>query len=165
MNHLKLTLLFLTCFLIAPLFLTSNATAEEKPYGFGGCGLGSVIVGKDGPQVLAITTNGTGTQSFGITSGTSNCVDSGVVKRKREARAFIEINQRQLANDIAKGGGETVVSLAHIYNCSQKSEGAFGSALQNHYQTIFPEATTTPDHIEATIRAVIIVELTESCLS
>ncbi len=45
-------------------------------YGTAGCGLGSMAFGnqKGAIQILAATTNGLfGTQTFGITSGTSNC--------------------------------------------------------------------------------------------
>ncbi len=51
-------------------------SAHAAPYGEAGCGLGSMIFG-DSPgfvQVLAATTNGcSGSQTFGITTGTSNC--------------------------------------------------------------------------------------------
>ena len=127
--------------------------AEAKAYGSGGCGLGSLMMGSDGNQVMAITTNGTGTQTFGITSGTSNCVDDGVVKKGREARAYIELNQRQLANDISKGGGETVSGLAQLYSCEDK--GAFSTTLQKNYTMIFPSKNTSPDHVEASIQSLI----------
>src|SRR6266571_3742686 len=42
-------------------------------YGAAGCGLGSMVFGNQpgGVQVLAATTNATGIQTFGITTGTS----------------------------------------------------------------------------------------------
>ncbi len=54
----------------------SGAAMSEKGYGMAGCGLGSLAFGDDNGkiQIIAATTNGTsGTQTFGITSGTSNC--------------------------------------------------------------------------------------------
>lgn len=156
-------LLMFTLFFLPTFLPTLVVQADDRPYGAGGCGLGSIIMGKDGNQVIAITSNETGTQSFGITSGTSNCVDSGVVKLNKQVRAFIEVNQQQLASDLAKGGGETISSLSHLYEC--KDHNALGSALQRHYRKIFPSESTSPAHIEATIRAVIMVEFKESCLS
>src|SRR6266545_2071443 len=52
------------------------STGFEPSYGLAGCGLGSMLIGsKPGiVQIFAATTNGSfGTQTFGITSGTSNC--------------------------------------------------------------------------------------------
>lgn len=164
-NWLNLSLITIGAAASALVFTsrTSFAADPDAEYGVAGCGLGSMVMGKEGNQILAITTNETGIQTFGITTGSSNCVDSGVVKKKRRARAFIETNQMQLANDISKGGGETVTSLSHIYNC--QDDQALGHALQHHYQTIFPHAVTTPDHVEAAIRAVIMVEFTNACLT
>lgn len=118
-------------------------------YGDAGCGLGSVVFGnKQGfTQVFAATTNGTfGSQTFGISSGTSNCGGSG-----KEATAFIEVNKASLKNDIAKGQGETVNSLSEMYGC--KSSAAFGKALQNNYSDVFKtnEAESINLHIKSVI--------------
>ena len=72
------------CLLGLGLFLTS-ASAMADGYGPAGCGLGSMIFEPDSgfTQVFAATTNGTsGNQTFGITSGTSNCASGGVVKAR-----------------------------------------------------------------------------------
>jgi hypothetical protein len=141
-------------FLFSLILLASfSSLAHARNYGSGGCGLGSMVMGKDGSQVLAITTNETGTQTFAISSGTSNCVDEGIVHRRHEARAFIELNHRQLANDISKGQGESLSSLAHLYKCSD--ERAFGTEMQKNYQSIFPTPASSDDHVEASILKVI----------
>ena len=36
---------------------TLSSAKDERSYGKAGCGLGSVIIGKDGNQILAITSN------------------------------------------------------------------------------------------------------------
>ena len=151
------------------LFLTLIVTAlplsfakADKPYGTGGCGLGSMLQGKHGNQVMAITTNETGTQTFAISSGTSNCVDSGVVKTGKEARAFIELNHLQLANDISRGRGETLSSLAGLYGC--KDVGALGSVLQKNYDSIFADQKDSVDHIERSINKIIQTELAPTCI-
>ncbi len=66
--------------LLTYIYLASSPQASAAPYGTAGCGLGSIVIGsKPGMmQIFAATTNGTSaSQSFGITSGTSNCVDHG----------------------------------------------------------------------------------------
>src|SRR5256885_13892242 len=87
-----------------------NPAAHGKStYGLAGCGLGSMIFGdqKGMIQVLAATTNGTvGSQTFGITSGTSNCGEAGF--SSSATRTFIEGNREALAKDAARGSGETI---------------------------------------------------------
>ncbi len=115
------------------LALMFSSVAFSAGYGEAGCGLGSVVFGnsKGFTQIFASTTNGTfGSQTFGISSGTSNCGGLG-----REAVAFIEINKASLQNDISKGFGETVISLSEIYGC--KKTESFGRALQKNYKEIF----------------------------
>jgi len=118
------------------MLLTTSAFAS-KPYGTAGCGLGSMAMGKNGNQVLAATTNGTSySQAFGITSGTSNCTDDGTVKVAKQVPMFVETNRVSLANDIARGNGETVASLSAMMGC--KDTALFAGAMQRNYKTIFP---------------------------
>lgn len=155
--------LLLTGFVVLTGTAQAFAADNGRPYGVGGCGLGSMIMGKDGNQVLAITTNGSSfIQHFAITSGTSNCVDSGVVAKQKEARAFIESNRQTLANDISKGGGESLSSLAKIYRCGD--EKALGLALKQNYQVIFPNSSASIDQVEGAIQNVIKNEAKGSCL-
>lgn len=114
------------------------AKGETRPYGMAGCGLGSMAMGDDSvvKQIFGSTTNGLGyNQLFGISSGTSNCTTDGRVTKAREAEMFIETNQIALANDIARGGGETVVHLSKVLGCSD--DAAVSSALQKNYRSIF----------------------------
>jgi len=104
-------------------------------YGLAGCGLGSVVFGPKAGiiQVVAATLNGTGgNQTFGITTGTSNCDIPGM---GHQAAAFIEVNREIVSKDAARGEGETIASLASILNCSD--EAAFGHNLQQNYESIF----------------------------
>lgn len=113
--------------------LLGAANAFAGGYGAAGCGLGSVILGNQSGfvQVFAATTNGTfGSQTFGITSGTSNCGGGG-----KSALHFIEANKVALMNDAARGQGETIDSLASFYGC--KNVANFGSALKQNYSDVF----------------------------
>ena len=123
----------------------SNARAEDvqtnptsqRPYGTAGCGLGSMLF-HDKPgivQVLAATTNGTfGTQTFGITTGTSNCEDT--KSSSAAAKAFIQANREAVSKDIARGSGETISSLSTLAGCSDSN--AVGATLQREFKSIFP---------------------------
>ena len=124
----------------AVLFSSAQAFAEAA-YGTAGCGLGSLAFGsKPGMvQVLAATTNGLfGTQTFGITTGTSNCqLAPGA---PAAAKVFIEGNREALAKDIARGEGEALKNLSSLAGCTDPK--AVGAVLQKNFQTIFPAATT-----------------------
>lgn len=119
------------------LVLLPTSSALAAPYGTAGCGLGSVLFG-DSPgivQVLAATTNGTfWTQTFGITSGTSNCVNTS--GSAATARAFVETNREAISKDIARGSGETLSGLTEVAGC--KDAQAVGRTLQREFKTIFP---------------------------
>jgi Protein of unknown function (DUF3015) len=116
--------------------IISTAHAKEG-YGLAGCGLGSLLFGNDTGivQVLAATTNGTfGTQTFGISSGTSNCVESS--GGTASAKAFIQANRETVSKEIARGSGETIASIATLAGCSDAT--AVGSTLQTEFKNIFP---------------------------
>src|SRR5216684_3971141 len=71
-----------------------------------GCGLGYMLLSnKDNEkvtQVLGATTNGTsGSQTFGISSGTSGCTEDGTVKLARATEVFAEVNFGSLQKDMA----------------------------------------------------------------
>src|SRR5262245_44979305 len=89
--------------------VTSFSSAARAQYGMAGCGIGALLFGNDNSklmQILAATTNGLfGSQTFGITSGTSNCNAGGVVKAEKEQAAFAEVNFQDLKRKLAAGGG------------------------------------------------------------
>ncbi len=112
------------------------APAGNAKYGNAGCGLGSLLFSpSDGfTQVFAATTNGTsGSQTFGISSGTSNCDGAGY--QPGSTAAFIQTNRAALAKDIARGKGPTVTGLAELAGCNNAQ--AVGHALQKNFKNIF----------------------------
>lgn len=115
----------------------AKSSKFERQYGMAGCGLGSVVMGKQGGQVSAATTNGTlSNQTFGITAGTLNCLDSATAEVAQRMDQFIIVNQSQLQGDIARGNGETISALSSFLGCSQAS-GEIGQSLKANYSTIF----------------------------
>jgi hypothetical protein len=118
-------------------------------YGEAGCGLGSMAFGdqKGAVQILAATTNGLfGTQTFGISSGTSNC--SGL-SGAQASRVFIEANREALAKDISRGSGETIGTLSWINGCADSH--VVGAALQKNFSAIFPNQSVSDDQVTAAI--------------
>jgi len=140
--------------------MTLSSSAFSARYGAAGCGLGSVVFENDQTwwkQVLASTTNGTsGTQTFGITFGTSNC-DAPTPLKVSQAQAYVEANKVALANDIARGSGESIVGLSKVYGCADSS--AFGRDLKSNYENIFNVQGLEASLITQNINVV----ATESC--
>jgi len=131
--------------------LLASSSAYAKGETVAGCGLGSLAFEEQDTKVRMIimaTTNGTfGSQTFGISSGTSNCELSG--DRASNANVYIEANRIALANDIARGEGETLVSLSAILGVD--NEEAFGSLLQKNYGEIFPTADVSSTEVSNAI--------------
>lgn len=141
--------------ILSLLVLVMASTANAANYGMAGCGLGSIVMGSSGSQVLAATTNGTFySQLFGITSGTSNCTDAGVVSKAAELPTFIEANRVEISNDLARGEGETLSHLATILGCNDSV--ALGSELKKDYKRIFSSSQVTNFQVSGSIRKVVI---------
>ena len=136
----------------AAVLVSGQVSARE--YGVAGCGLGSVLMGKDSGQVLAVTTNGsTYSQLFGISSGTSNCTDDGTTKAAMQVPMFIESNRVALANDVARGSGETLANLSEVMGCANAAR--FASTLQRNYSVIFPSEKVETAQITDSIKNIV----------
>jgi hypothetical protein len=130
---------------------TKQAIKGTGVYGDAGCGLGSLAFGNQPGmvQIFASTTNNlTATNTFGITTGTSNC---GPGLFAMGTKNFVDGNRDMVAKDISRGGGEAIGALTQINACADSS--AVGAALQKNYATIFPsEATSTEAVTEAILK-------------
>jgi hypothetical protein len=145
---------------VAALILVSGQ-AFAKNYGTAGCGLGNVVMGKDS-QILAATTNGTSySQLFGITSGTSGCTDDGAVTAENQMPLFIETNRMALANDVARGSGETLANLSEVMGCDNAAH--FATTLQKNYSVIFPSKNVETAQISDSIKNVVKGDSQLSC--
>lgn len=148
----KLTLLFA---IVGVLFTAKAANAQG--YGMAGCGLGSLLFGNDNTtlmQILAATTNGTfGSQTFGITSGTSNCTSGGVVKAEREQAAFAEVNFQDLKRNMASGGGEYLMSFSTLLGCEDAAKPVLFKLAQDKYEVIVPSEKTGPLDMVVALKA------------
>ena len=135
------------------LALLTSTTSFAGGYGAAGCGLGSMVLGQNNgfAQVFAATTNGTfASQTFGITSGTSNCGGGGSSPTSLQ---YIEANKVSLASEASQGNGETVKGLAELMGCSNSK--LFGATLQKNYNQIFPTQDIAANNINASIYNVI----------
>jgi hypothetical protein len=128
---------------------TKDAIRGSGRYGTAGCGLGSLAFGDQagGVQILASTTNALfGTQTFGITTGTSNCGPSVFASGTKN---FVEANREAVAKDISRGQGEAVGALTMINGCEDSR--AVGAALQKNFAAIFPSEDASSDAVTEAI--------------
>ncbi len=118
------------------------SVAQASHIGPAGCGLGNVLFKKES-QILASTTNGsTYTNYFGITSGTSNCVEGGHTAMMLQ---FIDVNKVALSKEAARGEGETISSLAKLAGCNDAQ--TLGISMKTQYETLFPTEDVGAAHV------------------
>ena len=108
-----------------------------------GCGLGKLAWGEYkspkniAPQVMMATTNGTfGSQTFGISFGTSGCTNDGKVMAEHQANLFVASAFDTLSEDMAKGGGEYLTVLATLMGVPTEQQPAFFAMTQEHYRRL-----------------------------
>jgi hypothetical protein len=125
-----------------------------------GCGLGHVIwqdyrnQKSIAPQVLQSTTNGTfGTQTFGITSGTSGCTNDGTIMSQYKVNVFAAANYDNLSQEMARGGGEHLASLAELMGVPQESRHEFFALAQSQYAHLVASGNSTPDAMIAILQS------------
>jgi hypothetical protein len=144
------------------MMMTASSYADKTPWGAAGCGWGHQTEGKQGSQILAATTNDTfGTQTFGISSGTSNCTEDGTMAANKAVPAYIEANRESLSTDIARGNGETLAGLSHVMGCDNSQELA--GSLQKNYRQIFPTENVPTASVTQTMMKVIKEDSALSC--
>lgn len=155
--------------LLGALMTLSLSAANASGVGDAGCGLGHLAwQGKNGKlaQVSAATTNGTFySQTFGITTGTSGCTASGLVRADKEQEYFANVNRDTLNKEISQGQGDNLNALAALMGCNPESMRAFGRTAQKNYSNIFTSANTTGTEMLNNLRAVIAKDsaLSRSC--
>jgi hypothetical protein len=146
---MRFALALVTILAAGPAFAQGSGLKGTGAYGAAGCGLGSLVFGNQpgAVQILAATTNGTfGSQTFGITSGTSNC-GSGLMAMG--TKNFVEGNREVLAKDISRGQGEAIGALTVINACQDSAK--VGAALQRNFSAIFPNENASSDDVTQAI--------------
>jgi len=116
-----------------------------------GCGLGKLAWAdfkhqkNVGPQVLMATTNGTfGSQTFGISTGTSGCTNDGQVWAEHKVNVFAAINFENLSQEMAQGKGEHLASLATLMGVPAEHQAEFFAMTQERYASLVEAGETSP---------------------
>lgn len=139
----KTTLLLI----IFAVFLGWNTAHAKRGYGDSGCGLGSMIIGEGSgfTQIFAMSTNNsTYTQTFGITTGTSNCVPDDKLARM-DKEGFIQGNLMTFSKEAAQGSGETIAAFSRVLGCNESAIPIVANRLKHSHAKVF--STNDPSTI------------------
>ena len=116
-----------------------------------GCGLGKLAWSdyshqkNIAPQVLMATTNGTfGSQTFGISTGTSGCTNDGKVMAEKKTTMFAELNFENLSQEMAQGQGEHLASLATLMGVPAEHQASFFAMTQERYISLVKTGEASP---------------------
>jgi hypothetical protein len=115
-----------------------------------GCGLGKLAWGdfkgqkQIAPQVMMATTNGSfGSQTFGISFGTSGCTNNGVIMQTELVNAFASATFESLQQEMAQGHGEHLASLATLMGIPAEHHAEFFTLTQDKYTSLMQSGETT----------------------
>ena len=93
---------------------------------------------------MMATTNGTfGSQTFGISFGTSGCTNDGKVMAEQSATMFVAGTFDTLSEDMAKGGGEHLAVLATLMGIPVDQQPEFFAVAQEHYARLLDVGQTS----------------------
>ena len=130
--------------------LNTSLSVAGIPDNGPGCGLGKLAWGEYktpkniAPQVMMATTNGTfGSQTFGISFGTSGCTIDGKVMAEQSATMFVAGTFDTLSEDMAKGGGEHLAVLATLMGIPVDQQSEFFAVAQEHYARLLDAGQTS----------------------
>ncbi len=131
-------------------FSAAVASAKLNPDTGPGCGLGKLAwmdykaPKQIAPQVMMATTNAIGLYTFAITFGTSGCTNDGVIMKTERVNVFAAINFENLSQDMARGEGEHLASLATLMGVPEDQQAEFFTLAQDNYTTLIQSGETTP---------------------
>jgi type IV secretory pathway TrbL component len=136
---MKTVLVVAACLILALSGLAFAGVAKDNT----GCGLGSVVFenkadGSSVSQAFQATTNGTsGNQTFGISSGTSDCKQPASFVQNEQLKSFVRSNMDNLAKETAQGRGESLDTLAELMQITPAQKGQFVANLQTSFSSIY----------------------------
>ena len=123
--------------------MTGSAFAAGQAHQNTGCGLGTMLFKGNADnsvllQTFQATTNGIyGNQTFGITTGTSDCQQPKNFVSNERVNEFMVANMDNLAKDIAQGRGETLDAFAELIGVPAENRPEFYAQLQSGFSRIF----------------------------
>jgi hypothetical protein len=144
------------CLLAAPILANAAGAGTVQPRpamagdGGTGCGLGSLLFDGNSGVVahsVAMTTNASlFNNTFAMSSGTLGC-DASQPIRYRGERVYISANLTKLAEDMARGEGETLAGLSEVMGIAKADRPAFYALTQKNFDRLYPHESVTGDQL------------------
>jgi len=134
---LVVTVLVVSLVFVGTVFAAGQARSNT------GCGLGSMLFKNNADNSIVLqsfqaTTNGCyGNQTFGITTGTSECQQPKNFVSNQQVNEFMVANMDNLAKDIAQGRGPTLDAFAELMGVPADQRAEFAGKLQASFGKIY----------------------------
>ena len=85
-----------------------------------------------------------GSQTFGISTGTSGCTNDGKVWAEQKTTVFAQLNFENLSQEMAQGQGEHLASLATLMGVPAEHHAAFFAMTQERYTSLVKTGEASP---------------------
>ena len=140
--------------MVSPVFAAGSAHQNT------GYGLGTMLWKGNADnsslfQAFQATTNGSfGSQTFGLTTGTSECSQPSAFVKNDRLNEFVVANMDNLAKDIAMGGGETLAAFSELLQIPTEKRSEFYQKLQANFAKIFTSENVVLANVVDNVAAV-----------
>ncbi|OPL17044.1 MAG: hypothetical protein AVO38_06400 [delta proteobacterium ML8_D] len=152
----KWSIVVVSCIIMISMVSVASANTVREDCG---CGLGAIAIGeKEGVlwKLLGTFLNGlSGNQTFGMSSGTSDCGKDQWIAKYDKMNIFVADNMDILAIDIAQGQGESLDALAEIAEIPIGERPSLYAALQSNFDSIYPTAQVSHTDVVKEIAKII----------
>ncbi len=130
--------------LFSLIFLMSAQSRDKSS----GCGMGWKVTKSMTTSASSTrnTTNGTFSNTLGMTSGTSGCDYHSIVLKDKNKIHFIESNLQPLQYEVAVGSGERLDAAVSVFGCSSNAIIPFKTLMKKNSPEIFGQ-TASPSNI------------------
>ncbi len=137
----------------------TTASAKKNTDSGPGCGLGPVLWAEYkhpkniAPQVMMFTTNAVLLNTVSMSLGISGCTSDGVVMAERKVDVFVAANYESPSQDLARGGGEHLTSLATLLGVPVAHREALFLLAKQRYATLADPEPATSEAMLAVVRS------------
>ncbi|MDA2909483.1 DUF3015 domain-containing protein [Nitrospiraceae bacterium AH_259_D15_M11_P09] len=115
-----------------------------------GCGMGKMAWAEYkkqkniAPQMMMASTNALFSNWLAIATGTSGCTNDGIIMAEHKVNVFAATNFENVSQDMARGQGEHLASLATLMGVPEDQQAEFFTLAQDKYTTLIQSGETTP---------------------
>lgn len=126
-----------------------------------GCGVGTLLWSdynrpkNIAPQLFMFTTNATLFNTVSISFGISGCTNDGVIMAEHEVDVFVASTYESLAQEMARGEGTHLASLAALLGVLPEQDEAFARLAQDHFVSLLESGTSGPAALTVALRELV----------